>query len=100
MLTIGAPSVVTGIDAHFGPWPQASPPPSESFQMPLATCNVPKLLGNTLKAAKKRARRTDCGIGHVKLRAGVSEKTGKVVRQKPKAGKVKAAGTKIAITLG
>jgi PASTA domain-containing protein len=100
VLTLGAPSVVTGIDAHFGPWPQASPPPSESFLMPLATCNVPRLLGKTLKAAKRRARRTDCGIGHVRLRAGVSKKGGKVVRQKPKADKVKAAGTKIAITLG
>lgn len=100
VLTLGAPSAVTGIDAHYGPWPQASPPPSGSFQIPLTTCKVPKLLGNTLKAAKKRARRTDCGIGHVKLRASVSKETGKVVGQKPKAGKVKAAGTKIAIMLG
>ena len=100
VLTLGAPSVVTGINAHFGPRPQASPPPSESFLMPPARCDVPKLFGKSLKAAKKRARQSDCRIGHVKLRAGVSKKTGKVVRQKPKAGKVKAAGTKIAITLG
>lgn len=105
-LTLGAPSVVTGIDAHFGPWPpadassessQASSPSSGSLP---ARCNVPKLLGKNLKAAKKRARRTDCVIGHVKLRAGVNKTTGKVVRQKPNPGKVKAAGTKIAITLG
>jgi IPT/TIG domain/PASTA domain len=64
------------------------------------TCVVPKLKGKTLKAAKKRARKAHCRIGSVKLLAGVTKKTGKVVKQKPKAGKVKAAGRKIAVTLG
>jgi PASTA domain len=78
------------------------PPPSISTGLPEApkTCVVPKLNGKILKAAKKRARKAHCRIGSVKLRAGVSKTTGKVVKQKPKAGKVKAAGSKIAVTLG
>jgi beta-lactam-binding protein with PASTA domain len=34
------------------------------------------------------------------LLPGPTHKRGKVVKQKPKAGKVKAAGSKIAVTLG
>jgi PASTA domain len=78
------------------------PPPSVSTGLPEApkTCLVPKLKGKKLKAAKKRARKAHCKIGHVKRLKGVTAKTGKVVKQKPKAGKVKAAGSKIAVTLG
>jgi beta-lactam-binding protein with PASTA domain len=36
----------------------------------------------------------------VKTLKGAARKAGKVVKQKPKAGKVKPAGTKISITLG
>ena len=78
------------------------PPPAVSTGPPQAPaqCVVPKLKGKTLKTAKKRARKANCGIGKVKKLEGVTAKTGKVVKQKPKAGKVKAAGTKIAVTLG
>jgi beta-lactam-binding protein with PASTA domain len=65
-----------------------------------AQCLVPKLKGKSLTAPKKRARKANCQIGRVKLREGVTKKTGNVVKQKPKAGKVKAAGSKIAVTLG
>ena len=77
-------------------------PPSASTGQPEAPkqCVVPKLKGKTLKAAKKRARKANCRIGSVKLRGDVTKKTGEVVKQKPKAGKVKAADAKIAVTLG
>jgi PASTA domain len=75
------------------------PPTLTSTGLP-QSCVVPKLKGKTLKAAKKRARKAHCRIGKVKLLAGVTAKTGKVVKQKPKAGKVKAARTRIAVTLG
>jgi len=65
-----------------------------------ASCVVPNLKGRSLKGAKKRARKANCRIGKVKKLKGVGPKTGKVVKQKPKAGKVKAGGTKIAVTLG
>jgi PASTA domain/IPT/TIG domain len=65
-----------------------------------ANCVVPNLKGKTLKAAKRRARKANCRIGKVKRLAGATDKTGRVVKQKPKAGKVKPAGSKIAVTLG
>jgi hypothetical protein len=78
------------------------PPPvvSTGPPTPPAICNVPNLKGKTLKGAKERARKAHCRIGQTKLLQGVTAKTGKVVKQKPKAGKVKAGGTKIAVTLG
>jgi DNA-binding beta-propeller fold protein YncE len=87
------------------PAPVVSSPPAPAVPFtpvpgPIAQCVVPKLKGKTLKAAKKRARKAHCGIGHVKKLEGATAKTGKVVKQKPKGGKVKAAGYKIAVTLG
>jgi hypothetical protein len=70
-------------------------PPQASAQ-----CVVPKLQGKTLRAARKRARRAHCRLGRVKLLVGTTDKTGKVVRQQPKAGKVKMAASRIRVTLG
>lgn len=62
-------------------------------------CTVPKLKGKKLKASKKKARKAGCKIGKVTKRKGSSAKTGKVVKQNPKPGKVLAPGTKIKLTL-
>jgi hypothetical protein len=77
-------------------------PPSASTGQPQApkSCVVPKLKGKSLKAARKRARKANCRIGKVKKLELVTAKTGKVVKQKPQAGKVKAGGAAIAVTLG
>jgi hypothetical protein len=93
-----APSGGSGGGAGGG----GAPPPSVPTGLPEAPkpCVVPNLKGKTLKAAKKRARKADCAVGHVKLLAGVTKKNGRVVEQKPKGGKVKAAGAKITVTLG
>jgi hypothetical protein len=74
------------------------PPPSVSTGLPQAPkrCVVPNLIGKTLKAAKKRARKANCGLSL----KGASGKKKKVIKQRPKAGRVKAPGAKIAITLG
>lgn len=63
-------------------------------------CTVPNLKGKKLKPAKKRVRKAGCKVGKVKLKKGVTRKTGRVVRQGPKAGKVFAPGKKVNITLG
>jgi beta-lactam-binding protein with PASTA domain len=63
-------------------------------------CVVPKLNGKKLKAAKKRIRKAGCKVGKVKIKKGVTAKTGRVVNQGPKAGKVRAPGTKVRITIG
>lgn len=62
-------------------------------------CKVPKLNGKKLKAAKKKIRKGDCGLGKVKKLDGATAKTGKVSKQNPKPGKILAPGSKVKITL-
>lgn len=61
---------------------------------------MPKLKGKKLKAAKKMLRAADCRVGKVKKLEGASAKTGKVVKQKPKPGKVLAPESKVSVKLG
>jgi len=63
-------------------------------------CVVPKLKGKKLKAAKKSLRKAGCKLGKVKLTNGVSNQTGKVVKQSPKPKKKFAPGKKVNVTLG
>lgn len=63
-------------------------------------CKVPSLSGKRLKAAKKKIRKADCAVGKVKMRGDATAKAGKVVRQKPKPGKLLAPGAKVRIVLG
>lgn len=62
-------------------------------------CRVPQLRGKKLKAAKKRARKANCRIGKVKKLGEATAKTGKVVKQRPKPGKILAPGAKINVSL-
>lgn len=63
-------------------------------------CLVPKLKGKRLKASKKALRKRDCKIGKVKKLEGATAKTGEVVKQNPKPGKVLAPGSKVSVKLG
>lgn len=63
-------------------------------------CVVPKLNGKKLKAAKKKLKKASCKLGKVTRRKGVTNKTGKVVKQNPKPGKQLAPGSKVKVTLG
>ena len=84
----------------------ATPDDRFTYETPLVTpsakrtCRVPNLHGKTLKAAKRRAFRANCALGAIRKRRGISARTGRVVRQKPKPGTTLAAKGKIAITLG
>jgi len=63
-------------------------------------CIVPKLVGKTLKAAKRRLGSAGCKLGKVtKVRAAAS-KTGKVVKQTPKAGRILAPESKVRVRVG
>lgn len=62
-------------------------------------CKVPQLRGKKLKAAKKKIRKGDCGVGKVKKLHGATAKTGKVSKQNPKPGKILAPGSKVKIVL-
>lgn len=63
-------------------------------------CTVPKLRGRKLKGAKKAVRGAGCLVGKVRRRDGVTAKTGKVVKQRPKPGQVLPPGTKVSVKLG
>lgn len=65
-----------------------------------AACRVPSLVGKKLKGAKKRIRKAGCKVGEVTKEKGVSAKTGHVVKQAPKPGKLLAPGAKVKLTLG
>lgn len=63
-------------------------------------CKVPQLKDRKLKAAKKRIRKAGCALGKVRLQDGATSKTGSVVKQGPKPGKVLPPGTKVNVKLG
>jgi hypothetical protein len=62
-----------------------------------AVCVVPNLEGKTLKKAKKRLRRAHCRLGKVRPKA---QEAGKVEKEHPKPGRVRAAGHKVSVKLG
>jgi hypothetical protein len=62
-------------------------------------CTVPKLIGKKLGPAKSALRNAGCKLGKVTKVNGSKKQTGKVLKQKPKAGRVLAPGTSVAIKL-
>ncbi len=73
------------------------PPPPSGVK-----CRVPKLKGKTLSQASTLLRRANCKLGKVtKPKARKHQKLRKLIvgRSSPGAGSVKAAGTKVSLTL-
>jgi PASTA domain/IPT/TIG domain len=62
-------------------------------------CKVPKLKNRTLKAAKKQIRKKDCRVGKVKKLGDATAKTGRVSKQRPKAGQLLPPDAKVKVTL-
>lgn len=101
--TVAGISATSGADRFTYAAPTATPivaPAATPIVAPAPRCVVPNLTGKKLKLAKKKIRFAHCRLGLVSKRHGVSSKTGKVVRQVPKAGKASAAGTKVSVKLG
>jgi hypothetical protein len=79
--------------------------PSTTSSSPAKTkCVVPKLIGLTLKKAKKALAKAHCGVGKIAKKKnakikGKKAKKGVVVASSPKAGTKKPAGSKVALTL-
>ena len=105
---VGPEVVILELTPEPPPTPATDPPILSPAIAPLVTedapgqtrCVVPSLIGRRLKAAKRKLRKADCGIGRVVRRNGASARTGKVVKQRPQPGKVLMAGTGVAVTLG
>ncbi|HEU5062663.1 MAG TPA: PASTA domain-containing protein [Solirubrobacterales bacterium] len=66
-----------------------------AFKTP--ACIVPKLKGKKVKAARKALRKANCKVGKVKRSFSSKFKKGRVMKQRPKPGKVLAAGAKVRI---
>lgn len=62
-----------------------------------AHCVVPRLVGKTLKASRKKLKKAGCTLGKVK---GHRTKSARVKKQTPKPGAVLAAGAKVNVKLG
>lgn len=63
-------------------------------------CLVPKKLnGKKLKPAKRKLRKADCRVGKIKKRGDATAKTGKVVKVRPKPGRLLAPGAKVNLVL-
>ena len=63
-----------------------------------APCVVPRVVGKPLSAAKRMLKAAHCGVGKT-TRAYSKLKTGRVVAEKPKAGKILKSGAKVALTV-
>jgi hypothetical protein len=63
-------------------------------------CTVPKLVGKSLKAAKRRLGFAGCKLGKVTKVPAPASKIGKVVKQTPKAGRVLAPKSKVSVRVG
>lgn len=74
--------------------------PGTAAKFTYRACVVPNVVGKKLKKAKKRLRRARCKPGKVTLTKGATGASGRVVKQRPKTGKVRAPGAKVKLTLG
>jgi IPT/TIG domain/PASTA domain len=88
------PSSVAGFVDVSVTTPAGSSPAVRSDRFKYEACVVPKLKKKTLKASRKALTKADCKLGKVR-----GDKTGKVVSQNPKPGKVKLPGTKVNVKL-
>lgn len=65
-----------------------------------ARCVVPDLMGKKLSAAKKAVWAAGCGVGLIAKENGVTAVKGKVVKQRPKPGRLLSQRTGISVKLG
>jgi len=84
-------------------WLATHTPPAIAATGPLPVapvgCVVPRLKGKNLTSAKNRSRRADCRIGKVTKKRGATAKTGKVIKQSPRPGRLLAPGSKVSVWL-
>jgi hypothetical protein len=86
-----------GFQTHVIQIPPATAPPGSEVKPPVASCVVPKLIGRSLQANRKRLRTSGCTLGTVR---GKRSKTSRIVKQDIAAGTVLPAGAKVSVKLG
>jgi hypothetical protein len=65
-----------------------------------AKCVVPKVVGKTLKKARARIKKAHCRVGKITKKASTKKKKGRVLKQKPKPGKILKPNAKVNLTVG
>lgn len=63
------------------------------------SCVVPKLVGKTLKQAKRALKKAGCRVGKSKKANSTKRKKGRILKQRYKVGTKLPAGTKVPITV-
>jgi Tol biopolymer transport system component len=74
--------------------PLGTPPPT------VKRCVVPRVIGARLAVARKRIGKANCTVGTVRRVCAAGRRAGKVIGQSPKAGAVRARGTKVKLVVG
>lgn len=83
---------------YSAPAPAASTGPAPT--PPVPECVVPMLHGKRLKAVRKTVAKADCKLGKVTRKGtGTARKRAKVVKQRPKAGTIRAPRSKVDVVL-
>jgi Tol biopolymer transport system component len=67
---------------------------------PAKRCVVPRVIGTRLAVARKRIGKANCTVGRVRRVRAAARRAGKVIGQSPKAGAVRARGTKVSLVVG
>jgi hypothetical protein len=77
------------------PAPPLPPPPAPALRV---RCVVPRVIGKKLPAARTRIRSAHCRLGRV--RRVHPRRVGRVIRQSPRPGARRPAGTKVSLVVG
>jgi secreted trypsin-like serine protease len=109
---IGATGLNTWISARLGgasppppppppppPAPPPPPPPADAPAPRIVRCAVPRLRGKTLAAARRALARGNCRLGKVTRAYSTRVRFGRVVLQRPAAGRRLARGTRVSVVV-
>ena len=77
---------------------KVAPPPPPPPPPPPVRCHVPRVIGLTLRGARRRIRRANCSVGRV--RRARSRRIGRVIGQSPRAGAVRSSGFPVNLVVG
>ena len=98
LFTYQAPTVSPATSTTSSVAAPLSPPPATTAVV--VQCKVPNLAGKHLKGARKALEAQHCKLGLVRKEAGVTAKTGSVIKQSLKPGTTKPAGALVNVKLG
>jgi hypothetical protein len=75
-----------------------APPPPPPFVPP--KCVVPNVVGRRLAIAKTKIKAGHCRVGKISYAASTKRRKGRVLRERPAAGRRLANGTKVSLVIG